>query len=104
MATVENAKKLQVGNKRGIYPTRSLSGDQLIVSGGVLIMDGLGVGVYNSGATDIVLNIVLFENDSTNAIEVTVPSKSDWRGGFFNGVVVSGSTGHDSATTHYLYS
>ena len=107
MGTVQNKSNTPIGERDGIYPTHSIDGASLVtedVDGtSVVVMLGLGLGVHNSGASDITLEIPLVRNDVTNTATVVVIAGTTWSGFFFNGVVVAGSTGHDSATTHYLY-
>ena len=107
MATVRNSAGNEVGDKKGIFPTSSIKGSLLssesVDGESVVRMNGLGIGIYNAGSTDIILSVVLVGNDATNAIPFTIAGGELWQGGFFNAVAVAGSTGHLDSTTHYLY-
>ncbi|MCP4255949.1 MAG: hypothetical protein GY774_00310 [Planctomycetes bacterium] len=103
MAAVANRLGVPIGHKNGIYPTSHDNGDTLSVTGGILIMERLGAGVYNSGTADVTLKLILAADDEANPLPVVVAGGATWRNGYFNGVVVAGSTGHALATTHYLY-
>jgi hypothetical protein len=107
MATVRNTAGHEVGNKEGIYPTSSDVGADLVAevidAVNVVQMGGLGLGILNSGLSDITIAVILVKDDATKYIPVLIPASTQWSGGFFNAVSVAGSTGHLSETTHYLY-
>jgi hypothetical protein len=67
-------------------------------------MPSTAIGVYNAGTTEITLALVPPKNDHTKPMIVKVPANSCFRECVFNAVLVTGSTGHANATTHYLTS
>ena len=107
MARIANLKNHAIGDKQGIYPSWSTSGDQItpetVDSVDVIRMAGLGIGIMNSGTSQVTLNVILAGNDASVVLPVVLAPNESWQGGFFNAVAVSGSTGYDSSTTHYLY-
>jgi hypothetical protein len=107
MATVRNKAGHEVGNKEGIYPTRSDKGSDLVEevvdTVNIVQMGGLGLGILNGGATEITLDVILVGDHSTNPIPIVIPAYTQWSGGFFNAVSADGSTGQLFASTRYLY-
>lgn len=89
----------------GLLPTNKINGDLVnaTANAGFLTMPNTCVGVRNNAGTDVTINVVLMLADSTNTMLVTIPAgEVDTTIGAFNAVAVSGSTGHNSATTQYL--
>ncbi len=104
MATTQSNKmNVPVGNKKGIYASKQQDGTKVTEEGGLLIMERLGIGIRNTGATDIVIPVILVENKTDEPMTVTIPAGERWSDGAFNCVLTLGATGHNLATTYYLY-
>lgn len=106
MSKVENLKKYQIGNKEGIYPSRAIAANSLSAevfeTVDIVKMDGLAIGIYNSGASQITINIIPSANNVTKPMPVTLAPSESYQGCFFNSVAVLGSVGHLDSTTFYM--
>jgi len=101
--TQQNVMNVPVGAKKGIYASKQQNGTSVLSEGGLLVMERLGIGIRNTGATDIVIPVILVDNKTDEPMTVTIPAGERWSDGAFNCVLIAGATGHDSATTYYLY-
>lgn len=107
MARVKNTSGTPVGAGVDPYGSRMLGGstytpeDEQGVS--IFRMGRVAIGIRNAGATDITVVVVPIDNDIAETVTITVPANARWSDCRFNAIVVAGSTGHDSATTYYIY-
>ena len=95
-------------DERRVYPNRSIRGSELsapvTVDGESVIPLPAGcVGIYNHGASDITVNVILAEDEIASYMPVVIKSNTVMSNlGNMNMVRVTGSTGHTAATTRYL--
>ncbi len=101
--TQENKLNVAVGARKGIYACRQQNGTQVTEEGGLLIMERVGIGIRNTSATDIVIPVILVDNKTDEPMTVTISAGERWSDGAFNSVLTAGATGHNLATTYYLY-
>jgi len=98
--------KLNVTNPKQFYPSGSDLGSDLVSEniGGVqvMLMPRTAIGIFNEGVSDISISIVGVHNDHTKPMKVIVKPNTMFTGIQFNAVLPLLSTGHNSATTHYL--
>jgi hypothetical protein len=106
MSRVSNLKNHEIGKKEGIYPSRSVRGnllsEEVFETVDIVKMDGLAMGIFNGGASQIVISVITSNNDVDESMPITLAPNESYQGCFFNSVAVSGSTGHLDATTFYM--
>jgi hypothetical protein len=107
MAQIKNARGTEIIPE--MYPFGTTLGSDIAVTTPVsgvsaVVMPSTAIGVYNAGTTEITLALVPPMNDHTKPFIVKVAAGTSFRDCAFNAVLVTGSTGHASATTHYYTS
>ena len=94
-------------DERRTFPTQSVRGSQLTapitVDGESVIPLPPGViGIYNHGASDVTVNIILADDEIAEFMPVVIKSNETWKNGNINMIRTTGSTNHLAATTRYL--
>ena len=107
MATVSNATGALAGIKRDPYGSEVDNGtdftpeDEQGVS--IFRMRRVGIGIRNYGTSDVTVLVVPVTNDIAKPVTVIIPAGQRFSDFRFNCIIVTGSTGHDLATTYYIY-
>jgi len=89
------------------FPIQSIKGSDLsapiTVDGESVISLPAGViGIYNHGASDVTVNVILASDEIAEYMPVVVKPNETWKNGNVNMIRVTGSTNHTAATTRYL--
>jgi len=107
MAFIKNGRQTEIIPE--MFPFGTTFGSDIAVTTPVsgvsaLVMTSTAIGVFNAGTTEITLALVPPKNDHTKPMIVKVAAQTSFRDCAFNAVLVTGSTGHANATTHYYTS
>ncbi len=106
MSAIKNKFDIPIGH-RDPYGVKMEKGSNITPENeqgeSILRMERVAIGIRNAGGSDITIAVIPAQGDIVTPFPIAIAAGERWSDCRFNAVLVAGSTGHDSATTYYIY-